>query len=88
MRELAKYFVYILLCADNTLYTGITPDIEKRMLVHASGKGSKYVRTRLPFRLIYQEEVANKIIAAQREYEIKQWPREQKIKQLRLVIDL
>ena len=75
------YFLYILLCADNTLYTGTTNDIEKRLQVHASGKGSN-VRSRLPVKLIYTKEFTDNKAALSREWEIKQWPRTKKIKEL------
>ena len=78
------YFLYILQCADNSLYTGTTNDIEKRMAVHASGKGSKYVRSRLPFKLIYQAEFPDAKTALAREREIKKWSRAEKLKLLRL----
>lgn len=81
------FFVYILLCNDNSLYTGITNDIDKRIATHISGKGSKYVRSRLPVRLIYTEKLKDKVAAARREYEIKQWNREQKVKNLKLNIN-
>lgn len=79
-----KYFLYILLCSDNSLYTGITPDIDKRMAVHASGKGSKYVKSRMPFKLVYQEQFGNKSDALKCEMEIKSWSRREKIENLGL----
>ena len=57
------YWVYMLRCADDTLYTGSTTDPKKRLAVHQSGKGAKYTRSRLPVRLIYQEETADKSAA-------------------------
>jgi putative endonuclease len=80
------YSVYILLCSDNSLYTGIAKKLESRLKVHRSGKGSKYVRARLPFRLIYEEKASNKIIAAKREAEIKSWTRKDKIETLGLIL--
>jgi len=80
------YFLYILLCSDNSLYTGITPDIEKRLQVHASGKGSKYVKSRMPFKLIYQEKFRNKSDALKREMEVKSWSRGNKIENLGLIL--
>ncbi len=49
----AGFFVYMLQCADRTLYTGYTKDIKARVRLHNSGRGSKYVRARLPARLVY-----------------------------------
>ncbi len=80
------FIVYILLCSDNTLYTGITNDIQKRLKTHNLGKGSKYVRSRLPVKIIYQEELSSKSEALKREIEIKGWSREAKIRNLGLVI--
>lgn len=80
------YSVYVLLCSDNTLYTGLAKDLSKRLKVHRNGKGSKYVRARLPFKLIYEEKVSNKIIAAKREAEIKSWTRKDKIETLGLIL--
>ncbi|MEI7578536.1 MAG: GIY-YIG nuclease family protein [bacterium] len=78
------YYLYLLLCADNSLYTGITDDIKNRLAVHQSGKGSKYVRSRLPVKLIYQEEQSDKSTALKRELEVKSWSRTEKIARLGL----
>ncbi len=78
------YYLYILLCNDNTLYTGITNNIEKRLEIHRLGKGSKYVRSRLPFKHIYTEELEDKSEALKREIVIKEMSREKKIKGLNL----
>ena len=80
------YHLYILLCADNSLYTGITTDINKRMAAHRAGTGSKYVRSRLPFELVYKAQFKNRSVASKRESEIKSWPRAKKIEELKLVI--
>jgi len=71
MTRSVDYFVYILECADGTLYTGITNDLEKRIGTHNSGKGAKYTRGRLPVRLVYFEKVAERGEATRREMEIK-----------------
>ena len=76
--NLQKHYVYILKCADDTFYTGWTTDVQKRLIVHNSGKGAKYTRARLPVELIYTEEFDDKIEAQKREYAIKQLTREQK----------
>ena len=52
--ENENWYVYILLCRDGTLYTGITNDIKKRMLAHEKGKGAKYTKGRGPFKLVYE----------------------------------
>ena len=72
------YYVYILECADKTLYTGYTDDLEKRIKVHNRGKGAKYTRARLPVTIVYFEEVETKSIALSREYSIKKMTRRQK----------
>ena len=74
-----KAFTYILVCADGTLYTGWTNDLEKRLAAHNAGRGAKYTRSRRPVRLFYYEEFAEKCEAQRRECEIKRLPREKKI---------
>lgn len=71
-------YTYILRCRDNTLYTGWTNDIEKRVCDHNSGKGAKYTRSRKPVELIYYEQFETKEEAMRREYEIKRLTRRQK----------
>ncbi len=80
------YKLYVLLCADNTLYTGITNDLAKRLDVHRSGKGSKYVRSRIPFRLVYQEELPDRSTALKRELQIQGWTRKRKLLELGISI--
>ena len=70
---------YILQCADGTLYTGWTNDLEKRLASHNRGTASKYTRVRRPVSLIYQESFETKEEAMRREYEIKQLSRAQKL---------
>ncbi|AEY66381.1 GIY-YIG nuclease family protein [Clostridium sp. BNL1100] len=72
------YYVYVLQCADKTLYTGYTDDLQKRIKVHNRGKGAKYTRARLPVTLVYYEEAETKSIALSREYSIKKMTRRQK----------
>lgn len=66
-----KYYVYIVECADGTLYTGFTTDLESRLKKHNSGKGAKYTRSRLPVRLVYSESYDEKNRALCREWHIK-----------------
>ncbi len=75
-----KYTVYILRCADGTLYTGITNDLPKRLRTHNAGHGAKYTRARLPVALAYSEEAPDKPAALRRELAIKALTREQKLK--------
>lgn len=66
------YFVYILKCADETLYTGIATELERRIEEHnGPDKGAKYTRVRRPVRLVYSEEYPDRSTASKREYEIK-----------------
>lgn len=73
------YYVYLLRCADGTLYAGFTNDLARRLAVHNAGKGAKYTRSRLPVELVYWENFSNKSSALRREYAIKQLPRGQKL---------
>ena len=66
-----EWHVYILRCADDTLYTGIATDIAARLATHNAGKGAKYTRGRLPVVLVYQEIAEHHSAALQREYAIK-----------------
>ena len=70
-----KWSVYILRCADGTLYTGIAPDVEKRIALHNAGKGAKYTRGRAPLELVYQESCGSHSNALKREAEIKKLSR-------------
>lgn len=66
------YYVYIVQCADDTLYTGIATDLTRRIEEHnSSEKGAKYTRVRRPVALMYTEEFPNRSLASKREYEIK-----------------
>lgn len=69
---------YMVRCADGTLYTGWTNDLQKRLTAHNSGKGAKYTASRRPVTLVYVEQHEDKIAAMQREYAIKQLTRAKK----------
>ena len=73
------YYVYILRCADGTLYTGYTDDVERRLRAHNSGKGAKYTRSRRPVALAYAEEWPDKSAALKREAAIKRLSRAEKL---------
>lgn len=73
-------YIYILKCGDNTLYTGWTTDIKNRLALHRSGRGAKYTRGRGPLELVYLEISGSKEDALRREFQIKQLPREEKLK--------
>ncbi|MDD2356627.1 MAG: GIY-YIG nuclease family protein [Thiovulaceae bacterium] len=75
-----SYFVYILECSDNTLYTGIAKDVNKRLNEHNNSKnGAKYTKARRPVKLLHVEECEDRSSACKREYTIKQLSREAKI---------
>jgi len=75
-----SYFVYILECSDNTLYTGITKDVNKRVEEHnTSPKGAKYTKARRPVKLLYQESSEDRSSASKREYAIKKLSRTKKL---------
>ena len=74
------YYIYILECSDNTLYTGYTDNLEKRIKNHNAGKGAKYTKGRLPVQLLYYETFDDKKEAMSREWYIKhKLTREEKI---------
>ena len=81
-----NYTVYILRCADGSLYTGITNDIGKRLRAHNNGTASKYTHSRRPVELVYQEDAADKAAALRRELQIKALTREQKLQLLKTTI--
>ena len=74
------WYLYILRCKDNSLYTGITTDVEKRLEAHRSGKGAKYTRGRGPLELVYLEECGDHSEALKRELEVKALTRAEKLK--------
>ena len=74
-----SYWLYILRCADGSLYTGITTDVKRRLAQHQSGKGAKYTRGRGPLTLVYQEACADKPAALRREWAVKRLPRAEKL---------
>ena len=73
--------VYIVCCADDSLYTGIARDLERRIAEHNAdnGLGASYTRSRRPVRLVYQESAADRSAASKREYQIKQLSRAEKL---------
>lgn len=73
-------FVYIVECADQTLYTGWTTNVERRLKAHNAGRGARYTQQRSPVRLVYLEELPDRRAAQRRELEIKRLPRAGKLK--------
>ena len=79
----APAYVYLLRCADGTLYCGWTVDVERRCAAHARGTASRYTRRRLPVELVWSAPAASRSEAMKREYAIKQLPREAKLALIR-----
>ena len=79
-----RWFVYLLRCADGTLYTGIAKDVSRRCLQHNAGTASRYTRSRLPVVAVYQEAHASRSLALRREAAIKSLSRRQKMALVRL----
>ena len=71
--------VYTLKCSDDSLYTGITTDVKRRLFEHNNKIGAKSLKGKLPAELVYSQSYENQIEAARREREIKGWRREKKI---------
>ena len=74
-----EWWVYILRCADGSLYTGIARDVDRRCAVHNRGQGAKYTRSRLPVTVVWREAQPDKGTALRREAAIKGLRREQKL---------
>lgn len=75
---MTEHYVYIVECADGSLYTGYTTDVERRVAEHDAGDGAKYTRGRTPVTLVHTEEYDTRSEAMSREYEIKQLSHEDK----------
>ncbi|OGK08114.1 MAG: hypothetical protein A2W80_04575 [Candidatus Riflebacteria bacterium GWC2_50_8] len=74
-----SWWLYIVECADNSLYTGITNDIERRMAKHNEGTASRYTRARTPVKLVYREPHPDRSSASRRELEVKRLARDEKL---------
>lgn len=74
-----RWQTYIIKCNDDSLYTGITIDLEKRLAAHNAGKGAKYTASRRPVQLVYREGAASRSEASKRENEIKKLNRNDKL---------
>jgi len=81
------YYVYMVECADSTLYTGITTDLQRRLEEHnTSAKGARYTRSRRPVKLVYHEEYSDRSSASKREYEIKKMNKKLKCKLIKNMV--
>jgi predicted GIY-YIG superfamily endonuclease len=78
------WFVYLLRCADGSLYTGITKDVDRRCRQHNDGTASRYTRSRRPIRLVYHEARPSRSAALKREVAIKALPRRAKMALIRV----
>jgi putative endonuclease len=83
-----SWFVYIVECADQSLYTGITTDLQRRLDQHNAGAGAKYTKARLPVRLVYQEYAKDRSHASKRESEIKTLERDEKLRLVEGLLDM
>lgn len=82
--KIDHWFVYILRCVDGSLYTGITKDVKRRCQQHSNGTASRYTRSRLPSKLVWQEVQPSQSSALKREAAIKAMTRTEKLAMIRL----
>jgi len=82
-----NWYLYILLCNDNSLYTGITLNPNQRFLDHKSGKGGRYTRSHKPTKILYLEKLTDHSTGLKRERQIKGWSRIKKITILNLELN-
>jgi putative endonuclease len=75
---MGDHYVYVLRCADDTLYTGYTTDVERRVAEHEAGEGAKYTRGRTPVEVVHTERYDSRSAATSREAALKQLSRAQK----------
>ena len=72
------YFVYLLKCKDDSIYTGITTDVKRRLMQHKAGHGGHYTRAKGAVKIVYSEEHRDRSSALKREAQIKHWTRQMK----------
>jgi len=82
-----KWHFYVLSCADQTLYTGVTTDVKRRLSEHNQKKGAKYTRGRTPVTVLYSREMTNRSTAQKLESAFKKLSRDQKFKKLTKMVD-
>ncbi len=83
---MSTWFVYLLRCADATLYAGITTDLKARLQKHNTGMGAKYTRSRLPVVCVWQEQAMGESNARKREAEIKKLTRSEKLRLIQTLL--
>jgi putative endonuclease len=74
-----RWYVYLVACADGSLYTGVTRVLSRRIAAHNAGKAARYTRARRPVQLVYAEPAGDRAAAQRREAEIKRWKRPRKL---------
>jgi predicted GIY-YIG superfamily endonuclease len=77
-KKTSRWFLYVLQCSDGTLYTGITNNLARRLAQHNNGTASRYTRSRLPIRVVFQEPCRSRSHALKKEYKVKAMSRKQK----------
>ena len=82
-----KWYFYVLSCSDQTLYTGVTTDVNRRLIEHNQKKGAKYTRGRTPVTVLYSREMLNRSTAQKLESAFKKLSRENKFKRLTEMVD-
>tara|TARA_R110000851_G_scaffold251971_5_gene404502 strand:+ start:3444 stop:3875 length:432 start_codon:yes stop_codon:yes gene_type:complete len=82
IKEKGMWYIYMVECADGTIYTGISNNVSKRILAHNSGKGAKYTKTRLPVTLKWSQSCENRSEASKEEYKIKKLSRKEKLQKI------
>jgi len=78
-KDTQTFSLYLLECADGSIYTGITNNLEERLKKHKEGSGAKYTRAKKAVKILYTEEYLNRSAASKREIEIKSWTRQKKL---------
>jgi putative endonuclease len=73
------WYLYIMRCSDDSLYTGVTTDVSRRVIAHNQKSGGNYTRVRTPVKLVYQESHPTQSTALKREAQIKRWTRNKKL---------
>ncbi len=79
MKRVQRYYVYVLSCADGSLYTGITTDLARRLAEHRAGTASRYTRAKKALVFVHTESVRGRSRALRREAEIKRWSKQKKL---------
>ena len=87
MNPKKKWYFYVLWCKDNTMYTGVTTDVDRRLKEHNEKKGAKYTRSRIPVSILYSREMENRSTAQKLESAFKKLTRNNKLIKLTQMVD-